>query len=135
MSRMTTTTTPLAVAADYADALLTARTARRWLFGFLVLFLLAQMAVFLLARFSILKFGDADAPTTLTISTPPASQPAGTAPDSKTATVNVAELIRYVTPAIDFLAVALSLILLIVLLLLVTIMLVGRLVGVSHVTS
>jgi hypothetical protein len=135
---MTTTTTPLAVAADYADALMTARRARRWLFMFLMAMLVAQIAVFLLAHFNILKFGDApgDPATTIGVSAS-TSQPTTAPADTKTATVslNAAEIVRYAIPIINFAAVALSLVLLVVLLLLVTIMLVGRLVGVSHVTS
>jgi hypothetical protein len=138
MSRVTTTTTPLAVAADYADALLTARKARNWLFLLIAFFLSLQLAIFLLARFNVLKFGDDGAPTTLTVATPttqPATAPAETKTETKAATFNLAEVVRYAMPAIDFAVVGLSFVLLIVLLLLVTIMLVGRLVGVSHVTS
>lgn len=134
MSRMTTTTTPLAVAADYADALMTARRAKNWLFFFLMVLLVLQVAIFLLAKFQLLKFGDTDAATNiaLTATTQPATAPAEAKPG---VTVNVAEVVRFATPLIDFAAVGLSFVLLIVLLLLVTIMLVGRLVGVSHVTG
>ena len=48
------TTTPLAVSADYADALLAARRAKNWLFLLLLLFLLAQITIFFLVRFNML---------------------------------------------------------------------------------
>jgi hypothetical protein len=50
MSRLTTT--PLAVSADYADALLTARRAKNWLFLFLMIGLLAQLSIFFVAKFT-----------------------------------------------------------------------------------
>src|SRR5688500_10973643 len=81
MSRMTTTTTPLAVAADYADALMTARRARRWLFFLLMVMISAQIAVFLLAHFGFLKFGDSpDAPATNISLSASATQPITTQP-------------------------------------------------------
>ena len=62
---MTRTTTTLAVAADYADALITARRAKNWLFILLLLILLAQIAVLFLLRFNVLRLGgSADAGAT-----------------------------------------------------------------------
>src|SRR4051812_13663830 len=55
MTRLTTT--PLAVSADYADALLAARRAKNWLFLLLLLGLLAQIALFLCAKFNVIKIG------------------------------------------------------------------------------
>ena len=64
MTRLTTTTTtPLAVSADYADALLVARRAKKLLFLLLMLGLLAQIAIFLCAKFNVIKIGAGDTAT------------------------------------------------------------------------
>ena len=42
----------IATAADYADALLVARTARNWIFTALLVMLLAQMGLFFVYRYS-----------------------------------------------------------------------------------
>src|SRR4051812_593719 len=68
MTRLTTTTaTPLAVSADYADALLVARRAKKLLFLLLMLGLLAQIAIFLCAKFNVLKISADD---NVTVTTP-----------------------------------------------------------------
>src|SRR4051812_41257312 len=65
MSRLTTT--PLAVSADYADALLAARRAKSWLFFFLMIGLLAQIAVFFIAKFTTrIEVGPGDQATVTT---------------------------------------------------------------------
>ncbi len=153
----------LAVAADYADALMTARRAKNWLFILLLLILVLQLALFLLVRFNVLKLSDrpgiaqadartpvadtrtasADAPTTepTTDATPaptPAPTPDRTVPVAATSTyrsTTVAAILRYVIPATDYLGMIFVLVLSIVLLLLVMIMLVGRLIGVAHMTG
>ena len=144
---VTTSTATLAVAADYADALITARRAKNLLFLLLLLFLLAQIAVFLLLRYDVLRLDQeagvtATATTVTTSTTNPTTEPStatGTAAAptgrSLSGTVPVAEILRYAIPVVDFLGVTLVIVLCVVLLLLTTIMLVGRLVGVSHVTS
>ena len=119
---MTRTTTPLAVAADYADALMTARRAKNWLFILILLMLISQVTVFILAKTNILKLESAVLTST--------SQPVEAKP-----AVDVDQIVRYATPIINFASVGLTIVLVIVMLLLVTIMLVGRLIGVSHVTS
>ena len=59
MTRTTTTTTAtLAVAADYADALMTARRAKNWLFLLLALILIIQIAVFFCVKFNVLHLND-----------------------------------------------------------------------------
>ena len=63
MTRLTTT--PLAVSADYADALLAARRATKWLFLLLMLGLLAQIAIFLCAKFKVINIGPTDPRTRL----------------------------------------------------------------------
>src|SRR5687767_10687633 len=42
----------IATAADYADAMMIARRAKNWLFLLLLLFLLAQLAIFFVARYT-----------------------------------------------------------------------------------
>jgi hypothetical protein len=140
MTRTTTTTTAtLAVAADYADALMTARRAKNWLFLLLLLILLTQITVFFLVKFNVLHLNDTVA---VSSSAQPsavdaaASQPAGgTAATTAKTSTRVGDILRYVIPVLGFLGVILSVTLSIVLLLLAGIMLVGRLIGVSHVTS
>ena len=147
MTRTTATTATIAVAADYADAMMTARRAKNWLFILLLLVLLTQLAIFFLLRFHVIRLGgqaSVTVPTGVELSTRPsdaASQPSDTQPavtaDAETTTKSflVDDVLRYVIPVTDFLGVTLAVVLGIVLLLLVAIMLVGRLIGVSHVTS
>lgn len=107
-------------AADYADALTVARRAKNWLFLLLLLMLLAQVAVFFVARnsdFIVSKQVEASA------TTQPVEQN------------TLADVLQYLTGLIDFLGMAFVVILSLVLLLIVHIMLVGRLVGVARVTS
>ena len=153
MTRTTTTTTAtLAVAADYADALMTARRAKNWLFLLLAFILLIQLAVFFSVKFNVLHLNDTVAVSSgsgsgsgsSSSSSAPSSpsdaatsQPAGgvSVTTNKAATTRVGEILRYVIPVLDFLGVILSVTLSVVLLLLAGIMLVGRLIGVSPVTS
>ena len=148
MTRTNATTATIAVAADYADAMMTARRAKNWLFILLLLVLLVQLTVFFLLRFHVIRLGgeaSVTVPTGVEVSTQPAdssTQPSdGTtqavAAETETTTKSflVDDVLRYVIPVTDFLGVTLAVVLGIVLLLLVTIMLVGRLIGVSHVTS
>ena len=160
-----TTTTTIAVAADYADAMMTARKAKNALFLVLLLILLTQLALFFLLRFNVLSLGDevavehspdaaaVQASDTSTAATAPATQaveaatqPATmeTADENTEATAStethrrssrVQDLLRYLIPVTDFLGVTLVIVMAVVLLLIVAIMLVGRLIGVSHVTS
>lgn len=114
----------IATAADYADALITARRAKNVLVLLLLLMLLAQLAIFFAARYT-------------NVMTPAIVSATATAP----ATAVVAEpnqwfeKLQYVVGLTDFLGVTLSIVLSIIVLLLVQIMLVGRLIGVSRVTS
>ena len=127
MTRATTTT--LAVAADYADALMTARRAKNWLFILLLLILVLQLALFLLVRFNVLKLGDRAGIS--------ASDPAATTMPATVAgrSVSVAAILRYVIPATDYFGMLFVIVLSVVLMLLVMIMLVGRLIGVAHLTG
>jgi len=145
-------TTTIAVAADYADAMMTARRAKNWLFILLLLVLLTQIALFFLLKFNVIRLSDemaveitpTSAPAAVTQPSDAATQPtaelstsgtaAGSAPEARKGG-RVEDILRYVIPVTDFLGIALVVILAVVLLLIVTIMLVGRLIGVSHVTS
>ena len=143
MTRTNASTATIAVAADYADAMMTARRAKNWLFILLLLVLLTQLTIFFLLRFHVLRLGgdvSVTVPTGVELSTQPAdsTQPTTTATataETATTSSNVGDLLRYVIPVTDFLGVTLTVVLAVVLLLLVAIMLVGRLIGVSHVTS
>jgi hypothetical protein len=149
-------TTTIAVAADYADAMMTARRAKNWLFILLLLVLLTQIALFFLLKFNVIRLSDemaleitpTSAPASASQPADAATQPAtdasaGSATGTSTATAppearkggRIEDILRYVIPVTDFLGIALVVILAVVLLLIVTIMLVGRLIGVSHVTS
>jgi hypothetical protein len=97
----------IATAADYADAMLTARRAKNWLVLLLMLMLLGQVALFVVLRHW---------------------------PDLTT-NFKQAFLFKYLVAVTDFLGIALALVLSMVLLLIVGIMLVGRLIGVARVTS
>lgn len=117
---MTRGTTPLAVAADYADALMTARRAKNLLFLLLLLIILIQAAMFFLARYDVIAVGS--------------DQPAATTQPTASR-VDLEKIAPYALTLLNFGGVAFSIILTVVMLLLVTIMLVGRLIGVSSVTS
>ncbi len=120
MTRATTTT--LAVAADYADAMIAARRAKSWLFLILLLILLLQIGIFVLARFVPAIQITANVTTATTTATTP--------------TLSVLPpLFQQLVAGTDFLGFTLTIVLAVMLLLILTIMLVGRLVGVAHVTS
>jgi hypothetical protein len=144
MTRTNSTTATIAVAADYADAMMTARRAKNWIFILLLLVLLLQIAIFFLVRFNVLKLeGDVTVtvPTGVDVTTQPADGAAATQPgvdaslETKTKRFGVEDVLRYVIPLTDFLGMTLTIVLCVVLLLIVMIMLVGRLIGVSHVTG
>src|SRR3954447_10483378 len=118
----------IATAADYADAMLTARSAKNALFLLLLVVLLLQISIFFLYRYEVVQFTPnivrhaASATTTAT-----------TSPTTSKPTVEL--LLTYFVGTTEFLGVVFTIILSIVLLLLINIMLVGRLIGVSRVTS
>lgn len=119
----------IATAADYADALITARRAKNVLVLLLMLMILAQLAIFFTARYT-----DLATPTAVA-----ATQPTTLVTDNGAVIVKPVndwfEKLQYVVGLSDFLGVTFSLVLSFVVLLLVQIMLVGRLIGVSRVTS
>src|SRR5690348_16538579 len=114
------TRTTLAVAADYADAMLVARRWKNILFLLLLLFLLIQIGIF----FGVRYYGGGS----ISVSAgPDATQPA------VHATRDLTPGAAFVTNTIDFLTMVCVIVLAVVLLLVVIIMLVGRLIGVTHV--
>ena len=161
MSRLTTT--PLAVSADYADALLAARRAKNWLFFFLMIGLLAQVTIFFLVRFDVVKIGAAGERVEVNqprvnadvdVDTRPTTGPEGetgtdTDVDASAAVTtrpsNLAEkvggesalarFLAWVINSIVYLGYVLSIVLTLIVLLIVLTMLVGRLIGVAHTTS
>ena len=112
----------IATAADYADAMITARRAKNVLVLLLLLFLLAQLTLFFLVRFDVLHV-DASVDTTV-----PTTMPAHIS-------VNWSDVLHYVLAATTFLGVTFTIVLGFVILLIANIMLVGRLIGVARVTS
>lgn len=111
----------IATAADYADAMLTARRAKNVLVLLTLLILLIQLAVFFTARYTDVIFAPVVSdPTTL-----PSTQPAA----------QWDEYLKYVIGGSNFLGIVFPVILSFVLLLIVKIMLVGRLIGVARTTS
>lgn len=115
------TRTTVAVAADYADAMLVGRRWKNLLVLLLTVFLLVQIGVFFFVKFG----GSAH----LTITHPSVTQPV------TTSTHDFMPGLIWLTNFVDFLAIVCVVVLAVVLLLIVGIMLVGRLVGVSHVTG
>lgn len=111
----------IATAADYADALLTARRAKNLLVLLVLLMLLIQAAVFFTVKYTGVVY-----PLTTTSSNP-ATAPA-TAPAWQ-------DVVRYAVGFSDFIGVAGTILLGLVLYLIVQIMVVGRLIGVSRVIS
>ena len=120
--------TGIATAADYADAMLTARSAKNWLFLILLVSLLLQLAIFFLYHFEIVQVAVPAAPTTARAAT------TTTAPVPVDRSI-VESLLHGAIRATDFLGIVLAVVLALVLLLVVNIMLVGRLIGVARVTS
>jgi hypothetical protein len=116
-------TSPIAIAADYADAMMAARRAKNWLFLLLLLTLLGQVAIFLVLRFHPNLMGTLAGATE---SAAPATQPVS---------LSVPRLLEWLVSLTSFLGIVFALVLAVVQLLIVMIMLVGRLIGVSRVTS
>jgi hypothetical protein len=113
--------TSLATSADYADALIVARTAKKWIFLILMLMLMLQIGVFFVARYTTMIPTAISSATTAPATTLPATpRPSG---------------LSYITAAATFFGTILPILLALVLLLIVNVMLVGRLIGLSRVTS
>ncbi|HET6248235.1 MAG TPA: hypothetical protein VFE47_11100 [Tepidisphaeraceae bacterium] len=131
-----------AVAADYADAMLVARRAKSVLFFFLTLVLLLQLGVFFVVRYvpAVKIHADSQTQSLSETTSTTSTDSTSTATTSTTATGRLAKwnwplTLRFWINIADFVGVVLSMVLPAVLFLIIAIMLVGRLVGVSHVTS
>ena len=119
----------LATSADYADALLVTRRAKNWLFLLILLMLLIQMAFFFIVRYTdVINFGGGPAVTVSSATTAPTSAPVVVQPSRR-------EIVHYLSGFTLFLGTVLPLLLALVLLLITNIMLIGRLIGVTRVTS
>jgi hypothetical protein len=114
---------PIATAADYADALLTARRFKNALFWLLLVMLLTQLGLFLLAKYTTLVLPPL----------PPAASDASTQPVIARTLLSL--FLQYVTGVIDFLGLLASIVLSVTLLLMLNILIMGRLLGVSQLTG
>lgn len=123
----------IATAADYADAMLTARRAKHVLVLLLILVIMGQIAVFFAVKYDLVKISEAPvvaampAPTTEVATTTPAEAPAPR--------MDFSNIMHYVTAACLAIGLLGTLVLSFVLLLIVNIMLVGRLIGVARLAS
>ncbi len=135
---MTPHTTSIATAADYADALLTARRAKAWLFVILLLILLAQLAVFFVVAYGPANTTDYARPADATAVEAAATKPvvidvdAPVVPEGRP---KLSYVLEYVIDGTTFIGLGTVLVMAVVLLLIVAIMLIGRLIGVSRLTS
>jgi hypothetical protein len=120
----------IATAADYADAIMTARRAKNTLFLILLLILITQITLFFLGRHDIVNLSGASAAS---IDSTAATQPTTTT--SAVSDPKWLAVLEYLIGLTSFLGIALTIVLAVVLLLIVKIMLVGRLIGVSRLTS
>ncbi|HXE52973.1 MAG TPA: hypothetical protein VN541_08165 [Tepidisphaeraceae bacterium] len=109
------TRSTLAVAADYAEAMLIARRWKNWMVLLLLLFLVIQIGIFLVVRY-------AGGPS------PATTQPVLTA-------IHDWSGLEWLINVTDFLGIICVVVLAVLLLLITAIMLVGRLIGVSFVTG
>ncbi|HEV2292749.1 MAG TPA: hypothetical protein VGR35_02775 [Tepidisphaeraceae bacterium] len=122
----------IATAADYADAIMTARRAKNTLFLLLLLILLTQLTLFFVGRYTDVNFADDAATVEATVITSTADVTTQPAVAGKWRAV---DLLEYLVSATAFLGIAMTIVLAVVLLLIVKIMLVGRLIGVARLTS
>ncbi len=129
--------TSIATAADYAEALLTARKAKNWLFAILLLILLAQLAVFCVVAYGPVETTAYARPVVAVMTDGPTTQAAIIEPARVFAVERnkLSYVLEYVIDGTTFIGMGTVLILTVVLLLIVAIMLIGRLIGVSRLTS
>jgi hypothetical protein len=133
MSRTPQPPSSIATAADYADAMLTTRAART-IFAFaLILILLLQLVLFIVVHFTSKLDGQIPPQTAVAPNPPATSQPV---PQTPTGTGRNSRLIlKYAVGLSDYFGLIFSILLCLMLLLLLNVMLIGRLIGVSHVTA
>ncbi|MDB5327795.1 MAG: hypothetical protein JWM57_3364 [Phycisphaerales bacterium] len=121
----------LATAADYSEALLTARRAKSLIALILALMLIGQIATFLLLRYDIVRLPSSSA-TVADVITKATSQPTASETANNTRFI---DLLQYLTGIMILGGIGLSIVLAFVLCLIGHVMLVGRLIGVGRVTS
>jgi hypothetical protein len=122
----------IATAADYADAIMTARRAKNTLFLLLLLILIAQLTLFFLGRNDVLNY-----PSAVAANAAPAIEAGATSQPTSAPSIDpgwIAKL-EYLVNITAYLGIVLTIVLAVVLLLIVKIMLVGRLIGVARLTS
>lgn len=132
------TQTPFATAADYADALLMARKAKNVLAGLLLLMLLVQLGLFFAVRYDALGGGASEGTTDELVINPAATQPATQSVAGGQASHRhkvLFQMLEYLTALINFMGIVFAIVLAVVVLLIVQVMLVGRLIGLSHTTA
>jgi len=126
----------LALAADYSDALITARRAKNLLALLVVLMLVGQLALFFTAKYSnYIPVQNPPAPMGVATTEPIDLSAVPPAVPSSPLPSKAIDVMQYCVGLTGFLGITLSIVLALVVLLLTMIMLVGRLVGVSRVTS
>jgi hypothetical protein len=132
----------IAVAADFAEAMLTARRAKNWLVALVFLMILLQIVLFFLVRFDVIALAPmtpatADTAPIIVTATRPATSVAVPVPEAPAAAdVSTGQkMIQYVVGLTAFLGVILIIVLDVILLLIINIMLLGRLIGISRVMS
>lgn len=118
----------LATAADYSEALLTARRAKSTISLLLALMLVGQLAIFLLIRYDIVKLPASENPLAHVVDHALTTQPAVTSQ-------RMIDLLHYASGVFVLAGLALTIILAATLCLIGHVMLVGRLIGVGKVTS
>jgi hypothetical protein len=115
----------IATAADYADALITARRAKNVLVLILLLIVLLQLTLFILVRLGYVHLSSTEVePATQSLS--------ALGPQNSSWGI---DRLHYLIDGSVFIGVALSIVLAMVVLLIVKVMLVGRLIGVGRLTS
>ncbi|MGF1635236.1 MAG: hypothetical protein ACFCVE_15395 [Phycisphaerae bacterium] len=132
----------IATVADYSDAMSVARKTRTILFLLLLVVLLAQLALFFVARFTDVVLPGAPAATTEAV-TAGAVQDLGSADLSEDEAVpsvadrpgNTARLLEWLSAGLVLVGLGANVLLSLTLLLILGIMLVGRLIGAGRVTS
>jgi hypothetical protein len=125
----------IATAADYADAIMTARRAKNTLFLLLLLILLAQLTLFFVGRYTDVNFADDDPTIASAIESATSTTLPTTGPAEAASSIRIVDVLEYLVGVTAFLGIALTIVLAVVLLLIVKIMLVGRLIGVARLTS
>jgi hypothetical protein len=131
--------TEIATAADYADAMLTARRAKHVLVLLLMLVITGQLVIFFCVRYDVIPMGERAAPVPAPVVAPPTTDTVDVAVPAPTTTeaerANLTDLMHYLCGTCLAIGLLGTIILSFVLLLIVNIMLVGRLIGVSRLTS